>query len=104
MNEHRNAWAALCLLFSSAACASDVDGVVVEVEDERAFGISWEEYRDKAIVEATEGDPEKAVDMFEKVAETLAKKMDDGFDEVIDELQLLTDALGLDVEMPREND
>jgi len=59
---------------------------------------------DKAIVEATEGDPEKAVDMFEKVAETLAKKLDDGFDEVIDELQLITDALGLDVEMPREED
>jgi hypothetical protein len=41
----------LCLILSSTACASDVDGLVVEVERDRAFGISWEQYRERAIVQ-----------------------------------------------------
>jgi hypothetical protein len=43
---------AVCLMASSTACAfSDVDGdgVVVDVEGEQAFGISWEDYRSSAV-------------------------------------------------------
>lgn len=42
---------ALCVIASSTACASDVDGVVVDLEDEQTFGIGWDDYRSRAIVE-----------------------------------------------------
>lgn len=44
---------ALCLIGSSTACAvssPDAEGAVVDVENERAFAVSWEEYRSKAVL------------------------------------------------------
>lgn len=58
---------------------------------------------DKAIEEALAGDSEKAVDEFDKVAEDLDKKLDDGNrDAALAELQRLTESLGLSVEMPED--
>ncbi len=51
-SHRRRILALLCLAGSSAGCLpSDVhsDRVTVEVENERPFGISWEEYRGRAI-------------------------------------------------------
>ncbi|MGA7271977.1 MAG: serine/threonine-protein kinase [Acidimicrobiia bacterium] len=56
---------------------------------------------DKAIDKARAGDSEKAVDEFEKVAQELDKKLEDGNrDAALAELQRLTESLGLNVEMP----